>query len=115
MTADIDAAIDLARTRGADAVLGVCEAEPHPFLARRVDESGVLSDFIPLAEKPVRRQDFPEAYVLNGALYLNRSASLRSARTFQPPGALALVMPRERSLDIDTPLDLHLAEALLKK
>ena len=115
MTADIDAAIDLARTRGADAVLGVCEAEPHPFLARRVDESGVLSDFIPLAEKPVRRQDFPEAYVLNGALYLNRSASLRASRTFQPPGALALVMPRERSLDIDTPLDLRLAEALLKK
>ncbi len=114
-TADIDAAIALAHARDADAVLGVCEAVPHPFLARRVDEAGVLTDFLPVDEKLVRRQDFPYAYVLNGAIYLNRCASLRTARTFQPPGALALIMPRERSLDIDTPHDLRLAEQLLTK
>ncbi len=114
-TADIDAAIDLARARGADAVLGVCEAEPHPYLARRVDENGALSHFIPVPEASGPRQGFPPAYVLNGALYLNRSTSLRASRAFQPPGALALVMPRERSLDIDTPLDLRIAEALLNR
>ncbi|KAB2646787.1 MAG: acylneuraminate cytidylyltransferase family protein [Verrucomicrobia bacterium] len=114
-TADIAAAIHLAQTRGADAVLGVCEAEPHPYLARRMDESGVLSDFIPAREASGRRQDFPPAYILNGALYLNRCTSLRASRVFQPPGALAHVMPRERSLDIDTPDDLRLAELLLTK
>lgn len=114
-TADIDAAIELARARSADAVLSVCEAVPHPFLARRVDEARVLTDFLPVDEKLVRRQDFPDAYVLNGAIYLNRCASLRAARTFQPPGALAHFMPRERSLDIDTPDDLRLAELLLTK
>ena len=80
-----------------------------------MDESGVLSDFIPAREASGRRQDFPPAYILNGALYLNRCTSLRASRVFQPPGALAHVMPRERSLDIDTPDDLRLAELLLTK
>lgn len=113
-TADIDAAIDLARARSADAVLSVCEATPHPLLARRVDENGVLTDFIPVPEVSGRRQDFPPAYFLNGAIYLNRCASLRATRSFQPPGALALRMPPERSLDIDTLLDLRIAEAFLQ-
>ncbi len=113
-TGDIDAAIELACVRSAEAVLSVCEAVPHPFLARRVDEHGVLTDFIPVPEASGRRQDFPPAYYLNGAIYLNRCVSLRTTRSFQPPGALAWRMPLERSLDIDTPLDLRIAEALLQ-
>ena len=113
-TADIDGAIGLARARNADAVVSVGPAEPHPFLTRRVGETGALSSFILLSEKPARRQDFPPAYVLNGALYLNRSTSLRATRTFEPEGALAFLMPAERSLDIDTPLDLRLAAVLLQ-
>jgi CMP-N-acetylneuraminic acid synthetase len=114
-TADIDGAIMLACARDADAVLSVCEAVPHPLLARRLDESGVLTDFIPIPKAFARRQDFPPAYVLNGAIYLNRCTSLRGACTFQPAGALALHMPVERSLDIDSPFDLRLAELLLTK
>ena len=113
--ADIDGAIDLSRERDADAVLGVCEASPHPYLARRVDDRGVLADFIPLAQKPSRRQEYPPAYILNAAIYLNRPASLLATRSFQPPGALAYIMPQERSLDIDSPWELRLADLLLRE
>ena len=112
-TEDIDAAIRVAEERSADAVIGVCEAAPHPWLARRISEESVVSDFFPLAEKPVRRQDYPPAYWINGAIYLNRAAVLRRARTFQPAETLAYVMPAERSLDIDTPLELRLVDLLL--
>jgi len=74
----------------------------------------VLSDFFPLQQTPVRRQDYPSAYMVNGALYLNRSTSLRATRTFQPPTALAYVMPPERSLDIDSPWELRFADFLLR-
>ena len=40
--------------------------------------------------------------------WLRRSGSLVDAQT------LAFVMPRERSIDIDTPLDWAIAELLLK-
>jgi CMP-N,N'-diacetyllegionaminic acid synthase len=113
-TADIDGAIDLARSRHADAVLSVCEASPHPYLTRRIEPSGRLEDFLDLAAKPVRRQDYPPAYMLNGAIYVNRVAPLLASRLFQPPGALAFLMPPERSCDIDTPLDFKIAELLLQ-
>ena len=112
-TADIDGAIDLAYLRNADAVLSVCEASPHPYLARKIDRDGALGDFIDLPTKPVRRQEYPPAYVLNGAIYVNRVQSLLTSRNFQPPGALAYVMPVERSCDIDTPVDMQIAELLL--
>jgi CMP-N,N'-diacetyllegionaminic acid synthase len=113
-TEDIDGAIDFAYARGAEAVLGVCEASPHPYLARRIAQDGSLDDFIVVPTRPARRQDFPPAYVLNGAIYLNRVESLLASRTFQPPGTLAYPMPAERSCDIDTPLDLQIAEMILK-
>lgn len=113
-TADIDGAIDLACARNADAVLSVCEASPHPYLARRLGKDGSLADFIDLPSKPNRRQDYPPAYVLNGAIYVNRVAPLLASRNFQPPGALAYPMPAERSCDIDTHLDLQIAELLLQ-
>lgn len=112
-TEDIDATIRLAEGRKARAVLGVCEASPHPWLARQISPEGFLSDFFALEEKPTRRQDYPPAYMVNGAIYLNRATSLRSARTFQPPDTLAYVMPQERSLDIDSPLELRLVDLLL--
>lgn len=112
-TEDIDGAIRLAEEHDASAVLGVCEASPHPWLARQISAEGVLSDFFPLEKKPTRRQDYPPAYMINGALYLNRATSLRTGRTFQPPDARAYVMPAERSLDIDTPLELRLVDLLL--
>ncbi|HSI10806.1 MAG TPA: acylneuraminate cytidylyltransferase family protein [Chthoniobacter sp.] len=112
-TADIDGAIRLAEEHAASAVLGVCEASPHPWLARQISPEGVLGDFFPLKDKPRRRQDYPPAYMINGAVYLNLVTSLRAARTFQPPDARAYIMPAERSLDIDTPLELRLVDLLL--
>lgn len=112
---DIDGAIDLAREHNADAVLAVCEASPHPYLARRIAPDGTLADFIELAKKPSRRQEYPDAYMLNAAIYLNRPASLRTTRMFQPPGALAYVMPLDRSLDIDTPWEMRIADLILRE
>ncbi len=113
-SADIDGAIDLAYSRDADAVLGVCEASPHPYLVRKIDRDGTLGDFFDVPTKPLRRQEYPPAYMLNGAIFVNRVQSLLATRSFQPPGALAYVMPVERSCDIDAPLDLQIAELLLK-
>ncbi len=113
--ADLDGAAALARARNADAVVSVCEARTHPLLTKTIQPDGTLEDFIPRTLAYERRQDFPPAFMLNGALYLNRSASLRATGTFRPPGTLAYVMPAERSVDLDTLADWELAELLLEK
>jgi CMP-N,N'-diacetyllegionaminic acid synthase len=112
--ADIDEGIELARNRGADAVVGVCAATDHPFLTKRLRADGSLEDFVSTDISYLRRQDLPAAYSINGALYVNRRESVLRDRTVVPAGALAYVMPPERSLDIDTPWDLQLAEAVLQ-
>ena len=111
---DIDGAIDLALTAGSDAVVGVVEARDHPYLTRRLFESGVLEEFVPCDLVYPRRQDLPRAYAINGAIYVNRCGSLSTAKSLVPPGARGFEMPPERSLDIDTPWDFHLVDLLMR-
>jgi CMP-N-acetylneuraminic acid synthetase len=112
-SADIDAAVSLAQRKGTDAVVSVCEAQDHPYLVKQVDEHGGLIDYVTPPLAYARRQDFPPAWVLNGAVYVNRREALLRTRSFVPAGALPYVMPRERSIDIDTPADLVAAAAAL--
>ena len=110
---DIDAAVRLAADRSASTVVSVSQAMTHPFLTMSVTDDGKLADFIP---KPsdLRRQSFPQAYALNGAIFLHRCESLLAGRQMCPADAYAYLMPIDRSLDIDTPWDLHVAELILR-
>jgi len=111
---DIDSAVQLALEKSADAVVSVVPVESHPYWMKRIDNDGRLKDFIRLDRSPERRQDLPEVYVLNGAIYLARYDVLVEQKTFYTDNTFSLVMPIERSLDIDTPWDLRLADLILK-
>ncbi len=110
---DIDEAVGLAIRRSAEAVVSVVETHDHPYLTRRMNEDGTLSEFVRCDIAYPRRQDLPAAFALNGAVFVNRPESLKSCRSFCPHGALAYVMPPERSLQIDTPWDLRLVGLVL--
>ena len=111
--ADIDDAVDLAVRRDADAVVSVVETHDHPYLTRRMTEDGTLAEFVHCDIAYPRRQDLPAAYALNGAVFVNRRETLMGSGSFCPPGALAYVMPPERSLQIDTLWDLRLVGLVL--
>ena len=112
---DIDEAFRLLLRSGAEAVVSVCEAASHPYLCRTVGEGGVLAPFIESPLNTARRQDLPPVYVLNGAVYLIRTDRFLETNSFCPPGAVAYVMPTERSVDIDTEADFQQAEFLMKQ
>lgn len=107
---DIASGLKLLEESGAPAVVAVCEARTHPYLSRKINRDGVLEYFLEGSEQRCRRQDFPAAYQVNGALYAIRTRILITEKTFQPRGTLAYVMPWERSLDIDSKDDLRQAE-----
>jgi CMP-N-acetylneuraminic acid synthetase len=110
---DIDAAVALAVGKNADAVVSVCEAHDHPYLTRRLSAGGALEEFFPCPIKYARRQDLQRAFALNGAIYIVRRTSFDQSRTLCPSGALAYLMPIERSLEIDTPWDLRIASLIM--
>lgn len=111
-TSDIDAALELKTVTGAASVVSVSEAATHPYWTYAIAEDGRMSPLIDVA-KVMRRQDLPIVHALNGALYVADADWLRRGRRFVDADTRAYVMPQERSVDIDTPFDWLVAEALL--
>lgn len=62
-----------------------------------------------------RRQDCPEVYSYNGSMYLIRISSLKKSKLSEFKKIKKILMPEERSVDIDTMADWILAEYYLTK
>ena len=112
---DIDGAVALLERSAADAVISFVQVDDaHPARMRFVDADGrVGASPYPEGTEGRRRQDLPPLFLRNGALYLTRTEVLRERRCFQGDDCRAWVMPRERSVNIDAPIDLRIAEAVL--
>lgn len=61
-----------------------------------------------------RRQDCPEVYAFNGSMYLINVASIKKLRIADFKNIKKIIMPEDRSVDIDTIADWTLAEFYLK-
>ncbi|MBI5570224.1 MAG: acylneuraminate cytidylyltransferase family protein [Desulfomonile tiedjei] len=114
VTDDIDRAFEMASEKNADAIVSVTEGDHHPYWMKRLDPDGRMHDFITLERPITRRQDLPPVYAVNGAVYLVRREVLVRTESFFPENTFGMVMPRDRSLDVDTPWDLYLADLILK-
>jgi len=112
---DICEAVHLMQKNNAFSVVSVSEAFNHPYLIKKINESGILEDFINNHPEFSQRQQLPKVFTLNGAIYLLKWEVLNKRQSFTPEGTLAYIMPQERSIDIDTPWDFFIAEQLLKK
>jgi CMP-N,N'-diacetyllegionaminic acid synthase len=108
---DIRAALEIFRVRKADCVVSVCEA-PHPVSwYRRIDPAGVLR---PVFEATGRnRQEEETLFIPNGAVYVFRADFLAQRQGYYSDSCFPYVMPRERSIDLDTPFDWKMAEMFL--
>lgn len=99
---------------GYDSVATFKDAELNPHRAWRITE-GAPEVFIPGAIPWLPRQKLPKAYQLNGAVYVFRVSLLAEETRSLLVGRLgAVLMPKERSQDIDDNLDFIVVEALIK-
>jgi N-acylneuraminate cytidylyltransferase/CMP-N,N'-diacetyllegionaminic acid synthase len=119
-TEDILGAAETIRRTAADSLVSVVEADRHPVWALQRDEHGILTSCTgqPLAalqQQFPTRQSLPEALYENGAIYIAEPSVIRSTNSFYGERLQAWLMPAERSVDIDTLLDLQIAEILLKE
>ena len=117
--ADISAAIALLESSGADSVVSVSEVptHSHPSRTLRVDATGHAVLFAtgePVRKRINRRQDLPEAWVMNGAIYACRTATLDGPDpSLYGERVVAYRMPPERSISIDDMNDWAEAERSL--
>lgn len=96
-----------------NAVVSVKKTPANPYYSLFEQNSeGYLS-----ISKPgdfTRRQDCPEVYELNGAIYIISTQALRKLPLGRMQHLKKYLMSEEHSLDLDTPFDWFVAECLMK-
>jgi CMP-N,N'-diacetyllegionaminic acid synthase len=114
-TEDILACLALARAGGCDSVISVVQVPTHPLFIKRIQNDRLLPFSNELVEKEgTRRQDAqPPAYVRNGAIYITRRDVLMEQGSIWGQVIRPYVMPAERSVNVDSEMDLKLAEIIL--
>lgn len=110
---DIDACVELCRRDDVPAVLSVTPAAKPPHWLYRLDGDMRLIPGVPELQAVGRRQEAPDYYAPNGAVYVAKTDWLQKQRSFAGPDTRAYVMPPWRSVDVDGYLDLVLARAVL--
>lgn len=97
-----------------DMVVSVSESDANPYYTLFEENK---SGFLEKSKQGtfIRRQDCPVVYEYNGAIYVINISSLQQKSLSEFTKIKKYVMPRNLSVDLDTPLDWEFAEFLLKK
>ncbi len=113
---DIDRCIQKLLEDGqADAVITVCKAQRHPsfnmVFLNAEEKAGIA---MPSEENIYRRQQASELYDITTVAYAVRPDYILAADSLFQGSVKAVVVPRERALDIDTEFDFKLARLLME-
>jgi len=107
---DIDACIRLACDKDADSVFSMKQLSDFAPQKLKILEDGMIK---PLLEDEIGqsapRHNGPDVYKRNCAIYLTKTGLIRSGDQFGNT-SYAYIMPEQRSVDINDPADLALAE-----
>lgn len=112
---DIDNCIEKIEQTGADSVVSVVRIYDHHPSRVKYIENDSLCDFYPEVPES-RRQDLtPPAYVRNGSIYATTKKSLLETGVRLGKDTRPYIMPEERTINMDEPVDLELARILINE
>lgn len=109
---DIDKAIRLFNNQETDSIISFT-CEPHPIQwSRMINKDKTFSDLG--MSSITNRQNYKKTYHFNGAVYV-LTRKIINQNLIYSENSRAYIMPRSRSLDIDTEDDFLFAEYLMEK
>lgn len=111
---DVDATIEKIISAGVQSCITVCPIVDPPEWMYRMGAEGRLQKYI---DAPAARaQDVEKLYRVNGAVYVTvRDTLMKENKIVDNNNCAGVIMPRERSTDIDTELDFAVAELAMKR
>jgi CMP-N,N'-diacetyllegionaminic acid synthase len=110
---DIDECIQICFNENAKACVSVMEVDRHPYKMCTIQQDRMIQPFFESVDWNTRRQELPEIYVTNGAVYVTKVEVLLNEKTFHPHKTASYIMSKECSFDIDDEVDIHICETLL--
>ena len=111
--ADIDAALNIFMKTDCDSVISMCKVKHSPYWCFKY-EGDKFKPLFGNKSLKMRRQELPDVYQPNGAIYISRVKNLYKNNGFDCDNMVPYSMPPERSIDIDEEIDFKLAELLIQ-
>ena len=114
---DIDGAIKMALDNiDVDVVITGYEPERNPYFNMMELDTNGYAEIVKKPSVPiVRRQDAPKVYSLSPAAYVIKKSALYNYSHWSKAKCKIYPMPRERAIDIDTPIDFRIVEMLMNE
>lgn len=112
---DVEACIANLHQSSADICITVKAAERNPYFTMVTVENGWVNMLIKSPNPIFRRQDAPEVFDIVPVAYAARAEYVLRASRLLEGKVRATTVPLERSVDIDTEVDLAFAEFLLHR
>ena len=108
---DIDGSIELFKGKNADSVISYTE-EHHPIEWHKyITDEGKFENIF--EERLINRQEIKKSYFPNGAVFVFDYELIKQGKYFSD-NSYAYIMPRLRSVDVDTIEDFKYIEFLMK-
>ena len=108
---DIDGSIELFKSKNADSVISYTE-EHHPIEWHKyITDEGKFQNIF--EERLMNRQEIKKSYFPNGAVFVFDYEIIKQRKYFSD-NSYAYIMPRFRSVDVDTIEDFKFIEFLMK-
>ncbi len=113
---DLDGTLNKLLETDADSAVAIVEvgSSEHPVKMKKYDGTWVSAYCVEEVEG-TRRQDLPKAYKRSGAVYAMKRDLVMKKGKLYGENIAAYIVARERSIDIDTPLDWVKAEYMAKQ
>ena len=111
---DIDGVIKKLDIMGVDSVCSVVRVwDYHPSRVKFIEGNKMVDVYPEVLES--RRQDLtPPAYIRNGSIYAMTWEQINVKGSRYDKDTVPYIMPEERTINIDEPIDLELARIMLK-
>ncbi len=103
---DIDEAFNKLLASYANSLISVCSNNYHPYKSLRINNEGFLEGIINNEYPFFPRQELPQTYSANGAIYIIKVKDFIKNHSLITSKTLHFKMSIERSLDIDSKIDL---------
>jgi len=110
---DIDEAMKMfLEDEDTDSIISIAKFIHDPLWSFKIEDE-YLSPYFDGEFLNKRRQELPQLYLPNGAIYIIKTKKLLEKNSFILEKSKAYLMKREKSFDIDTELDLKLVKCLM--
>lgn len=107
-------AFNLFHEKKADFLVSVCKCEHSPMWSGVLGADLNLDNFINENVKRSCRQELPDFYRLNGAIYMGKTNAFYANKNFLGRNGIAYIMNQDVSADIDSELDFKIAECIME-